>query len=287
MHIVLHRTKCLDHKALPIHLILWPTLRTDRELLFVPFCLQVTWPRRSKSIRAGKRLFSIRQNARQTAMQKADWGKNFQSLLLTYQMVCKPKMKSEWMDVRLRKWANPSVRKYYRDCPSPHGLEPPARQGAWKYLRSPNAGMGNPACQRIHPYISTGCGNHYKTWGWCSGTILPASCYSNLPGKLCRRAWPLCSSRSKVPCRRNCSSDCRLSFHWPWVDWPNPGCIFQTGVDFAANRLPPPYVRTFPIGLDVEVVSMPALEKPGANPKLSLNGNTSCPTFINTRTYLK
>ena len=37
--------------------------------------------------------------------------------------------------------------------------------------------------------------------------------------------------------------------------------FFQTGVDFAANRLPPPYVRTFPIGLDVEVVSMPALEK--------------------------
>ncbi|MCD6356352.1 MAG: glycosyltransferase family protein [Anaerolineaceae bacterium] len=32
-------------------------------------------------------------------------------------------------------------------------------------------------------------------------------------------------------------------------------------VDFAANRLPPPYKRTFPIGLDVEVVSLSALEK--------------------------
>jgi len=30
--------------------------------------------------------------------------------------------------------------------------------------------------------------------------------------------------------------------------------------DFAANRLPPPYQRSYPIGLDVEVVSMAALE---------------------------
>jgi len=32
-------------------------------------------------------------------------------------------------------------------------------------------------------------------------------------------------------------------------------------VDFAANRLPPPYLRTFPIGLDVEIASFGALEK--------------------------
>ena len=31
--------------------------------------------------------------------------------------------------------------------------------------------------------------------------------------------------------------------------------------DFAANRLPPPYHRTYPIGLDVEVVSFKALEQ--------------------------
>jgi spore coat polysaccharide biosynthesis protein SpsF len=31
--------------------------------------------------------------------------------------------------------------------------------------------------------------------------------------------------------------------------------------DFAANRLPPPWHRTFPIGLDTEVVSMQALER--------------------------
>ncbi len=32
-------------------------------------------------------------------------------------------------------------------------------------------------------------------------------------------------------------------------------------VDFAANRLPPPYQRTYPIGLDVEVVSFQALQR--------------------------
>lgn len=32
-------------------------------------------------------------------------------------------------------------------------------------------------------------------------------------------------------------------------------------VDFAANRLPPPFERTYPIGLDVEVVSFSALER--------------------------
>jgi len=41
------------------------------------------------------KLIPIRQNARKTAIQKADWRKNFQSLLLTYQMVRKPKTESE------------------------------------------------------------------------------------------------------------------------------------------------------------------------------------------------
>lgn len=35
----------------------------------------------------------------------------------------------------------------------------------------------------------------------------------------------------------------------------------QPGIDFAANRLPPPWKRTFPIGLDVEVVSFSALQR--------------------------
>lgn len=37
--------------------------------------------------------------------------------------------------------------------------------------------------------------------------------------------------------------------------------FFQQGVDFAANRLPPPWKRTYPIGLDVEVCSFAALER--------------------------
>jgi len=37
--------------------------------------------------------------------------------------------------------------------------------------------------------------------------------------------------------------------------------LIDSGADFSANRLPPPYHRTFPIGLDVEVVSFSALER--------------------------
>lgn len=40
------------------------------------------------------------------------------------------------------------------------------------------------------------------------------------------------------------------------------------GVDFAANRLPPPYKRTYPIGLDVEVVSFSGLERAWQEAKL-------------------
>ncbi len=36
-----------------------------------------------------------------------------------------------------------------------------------------------------------------------------------------------------------------------------------SGVDFTANRLPPPYHRTYPIGLDVEVVRTSALRQAG------------------------
>ena len=37
--------------------------------------------------------------------------------------------------------------------------------------------------------------------------------------------------------------------------------FLEEKVDFAANRLPPPYHRTYPIGLDVEVVSFQALQR--------------------------
>ena len=36
--------------------------------------------------------------------------------------------------------------------------------------------------------------------------------------------------------------------------------LLTTGADFTANRLPPPYQRTYPIGLDTEVVTFKALE---------------------------
>ena len=35
----------------------------------------------------------------------------------------------------------------------------------------------------------------------------------------------------------------------------------ENGSDFTANRLPPPYSRTYPVGLDVEVVTRQALER--------------------------
>lgn len=37
--------------------------------------------------------------------------------------------------------------------------------------------------------------------------------------------------------------------------------FFRHGVDFAANRLPPPWRRTYPIGMDTEVCTFAALER--------------------------
>ena len=37
--------------------------------------------------------------------------------------------------------------------------------------------------------------------------------------------------------------------------------FLRSGADFAANRLPPPFKRTYPIGLDTEVASFSALER--------------------------
>jgi len=56
----------------------------------------------------------------------------------------------------------------------------------------------------------------------------------------------------------------RVTADCPLID---PGLIdemiqrfLENGVDFAANRLPPPFKRTYPIGMDTEVVTMQALE---------------------------
>lgn len=55
----------------------------------------------------------------------------------------------------------------------------------------------------------------------------------------------------------------RLTADCPLLD---PDLLDQTvaahqGLDFVANRLPPPWGRSYPIGLDVEVVTRPALER--------------------------
>jgi spore coat polysaccharide biosynthesis protein SpsF len=57
----------------------------------------------------------------------------------------------------------------------------------------------------------------------------------------------------------------RITADCPLLD---PGLVDETillfrraGADFAANRLPPPYKRTYPIGLDCEVCSFTALER--------------------------
>ncbi len=57
----------------------------------------------------------------------------------------------------------------------------------------------------------------------------------------------------------------RLTADCPLLD---PGVVDETvelfrraGADFAANRLPPPFKRTYPIGLDCEVCSFSALER--------------------------
>ncbi len=64
----------------------------------------------------------------------------------------------------------------------------------------------------------------------------------------------------------------RITADCPLID---PGVIdrtvrafFEQGADFAANRLPPPYKRTYPIGLDVEVCSFTALERAWNEAKL-------------------
>ncbi len=54
------------------------------------------------------------------------------------------------------------------------------------------------------------------------------------------------------------TADCPLID--PWVIDRTVREFIETGADFAANRLPPPWKRTYPIGLDVEVCSFAALE---------------------------
>ena len=52
--------------------------------------------------------------------------------------------------------------------------------------------------------------------------------------------------------------------------------------DFAANRLPPPWHRTYPIGLDAEIVSMPMLEKAWKNAEEKYEREHVMPWFYDT-----
>jgi spore coat polysaccharide biosynthesis protein SpsF len=68
----------------------------------------------------------------------------------------------------------------------------------------------------------------------------------------------------QAACRAKADVVVRLTADCPLID---PSLIDQTiqallheKADFAANRLPPPYHRTYPIGLDVEAATLKALE---------------------------
>jgi spore coat polysaccharide biosynthesis protein SpsF len=69
----------------------------------------------------------------------------------------------------------------------------------------------------------------------------------------------------QAACQAHADVVVRITADCPLID---PGVVDQTievfwreEADFAANRLPPPWHRTYPIGLDTEVVSFAALER--------------------------
>jgi spore coat polysaccharide biosynthesis protein SpsF len=75
----------------------------------------------------------------------------------------------------------------------------------------------------------------------------------------------------------------RLTADCPVID---PHVIDQTvsafhaaGADFAANRLPPPWKRTFPIGLDTEVCSFAGLERAWKEARLPFEREHVMPYF--------
>jgi spore coat polysaccharide biosynthesis protein SpsF len=61
------------------------------------------------------------------------------------------------------------------------------------------------------------------------------------------------------------TADCPLID--PWLIDAAVEALVSEGLDFSANRLPPPYRRTYPIGLDVEAVTFRALEMAWRNAK--------------------
>ena len=55
--------------------------------------------------------------------------------------------------------------------------------------------------------------------------------------------------------------------------------FLEEGVDFAANRLPPPWKRTYPIGLDTEVCSFAGLERAWHEARLTYEREHVMPYF--------
>ncbi|HQL92156.1 MAG TPA: glycosyltransferase family protein [Anaerolineaceae bacterium] len=58
--------------------------------------------------------------------------------------------------------------------------------------------------------------------------------------------------------------------------------FFETDCDFAANRLPPPFNRTTPIGMDTEVCSFDALQRAWENAELSFEREHVMPWLYET-----
>jgi spore coat polysaccharide biosynthesis protein SpsF len=64
--------------------------------------------------------------------------------------------------------------------------------------------------------------------------------------------------------------------------------VFQkSGADFVANRLPPPWKRTWPIGLDTEVCSFAGLERAWKEARLPHEREHVMPFFYNTEGRFK
>jgi spore coat polysaccharide biosynthesis protein SpsF len=95
----------------------------------------------------------------------------------------------------------------------------------------------------------------------------PIAAYCEQHGFACYRGHPsdVLDRYYQAACRYDAKTIVRLTADCPVID---PleidrtlAAFFEAQVDFAANRLPPPWKRTTPIGMDTEVVSIEALAR--------------------------
>lgn len=113
--------------------------------------------------------------------------------------------------------------------------------------------------------------------GWCSHNQV--ACYRGSVFDVLDRYY-------QTARQYDCERVVRVTADCPLID---PGLIDQvialqqrTSADFAANRLPPPWHRTFPIGLDVEAVSFAMLERAWREARLPYEREHVMPWFYNT-----